>query len=273
MTHATLSLSVLTTHGRSTHLLWQTVPKSQLKKRKNLVEDDLLRKLRELVPESVRITLVADRGFGDQKLYAFLRELNLHYSIRFRSNVTVTDKSGVSQPAESWVPKNHRARRLVGAGVTADQYCVGAVVLIRDHDIKQSWCLAVSRADLTSRQVIDLYANRHPCEETSRDTKSARLGLSQTHIRDCRRRHRLLMVCALAMALLNLVGSAGEQLGEDRMLKVNTVEYRTHSLFRQGLFYYQAMQTWPLERTARRLARFSLLLSQHDWSKLAFGLV
>jgi hypothetical protein len=227
------------------------------------------------VPESVRITVLADRGFGDQKLYAFLRELNLHYIIRFRSNITVTDKSGVSQPAESWVPKNHRARRLVGAGVPADQYCVEAVVLIRDRHIKQSWCLAVSRADLTSRQVIDLYANRHPCEETFRDTKNARLGLglSQTHIRDCRRRHRLLMVCALAMALLNLVGSAGEQLGEDRMLKVNTVEYRTHSLFRQGLFYYQAMQTWPLERTARLLARFSLLLSQHDWSQLAFGLV
>jgi hypothetical protein len=57
------------------------------------------------VPESVRITVLADRGFGDQKLYAFLRELNLHYIIRFRSNITVTDKSGGSQPAESWFPR------------------------------------------------------------------------------------------------------------------------------------------------------------------------
>lgn len=45
--HSTLSLSVLTTHGRSTPLLWQTVPKSALKNRKNLVEDALLRKLRD----------------------------------------------------------------------------------------------------------------------------------------------------------------------------------------------------------------------------------
>jgi hypothetical protein len=81
------------------------------------------------------------------------------------------------------------------------------------------------------------------------------------------------MLCAMAMALLTLLGAAGESLGEDRMLKVNTVKYRTHSLFRQGCFYYQAMDTWPLERSARLLARFSLLLSEHPWCRNAFGLV
>ncbi len=273
--HATLSLSVLTTHGRSTPLLWQTVRKSGLRKRKNFVEDALLRKLRDRVPESVRITVVADRGFGDQKLYAFLRELDMHYIIRFRSNIRVTDPSGFSQPAQAWVPLNHRAKRLLGAGVTADEYPVGAVVLIKDRDMQQAWCLATSRTDLTSRQVIDLYAKRFSCEETFRDTKNAHLGLglSQTHIHDAQRRDRLLMLCALAMALLTLLGAAGESLGEDRMLKVNTVKTRTHSLLRQGLFYYQAMETWPLERSARLLARFGHLLSEHTWSQQAFGIV
>lgn len=273
--HSTLSLSVLTVHGRSTPLLWQTVKKSSLKKRRNLVEDALLRRLRELVPESVRITIVADRGFGDQKLYAFLRELNMDYIIRFRSNIMVTDKNGLAQRAQAWVPKNHRAKRLLGAGVTADEYPVGAVVLIHDRDMQQAWCLATSRTDLTSRKVIDLYGKRFCCEETFRDQKNAHLGLglSQTHIHDARRRDRLLMVCALAMALLTLLGAAGESLGEDRMLKVNTVKYRTHSLFRQGSFYYQAMDTWPLARSARLLARFSLLLSQHAWCREAFAIV
>jgi hypothetical protein len=273
--HTTLSLSVLTVHGRSTPLLWQTVRKAGLKRRKNLIEDALLRKLRALVPDSVRITIVADRGFGDQKLYAFLRELNMDYIIRFRSNILVTDKSGLSQRAQAFVPKNHRAKRLLGAGVTADAYPVGAVVLIHDRDMQQSWCLSTSRTDLSARQIIDLYAKRFSCEETFRDTKNAHLGLglSQTHIHNAARRDRLLMVCAMAMALLTLLGAAGESLGEDRMLKVNTVKYRTHSLFRQGLFYYQAMDSWPLARSARLLARFSVLLSEHSWCRKAFGLV
>lgn len=273
--HATLSLSVLTSHGRTTPLLWQTVRKSTLRNRKNLIEDELLQKLRDRVPSSVRITIVADRGFGDQQLYAFLRELGMDYIIRFRSNILVTDSSGRTQRAAQWIPKNHRAKKLANASVTAEQYTVDAVVLIEDRNMQQPWCLATSHTDLSARQVIDLYAKRFSCEETFRDTKNAHLGLgmSQTHIRDPRRRDRLLMICALAMALLTLLGAAGESLGEDRLLKVNTVKYRTHSLFRQGLFYYQAMDAWPLERSARLLARFSRLLCEHSWSMQAFGLV
>lgn len=97
--------------------------------------------------------------------------------------------------------------------------------------------------------------------------------LSQTYSDDCHQRDRLIIVCALAAELLTLLGTTSEQFGEDRILKVNTVKYRTHSLFRQGHFYYQAMETWPCERAARLLARFSLLLSQHDWPNFAFGLV
>ena len=81
--HTTLSLSVLTSHGRSTPLLWRTVRKSDLKNRRNLVEDLLLHRLRTLVPDSVRITIVADRGFADQKLYAYLQNLTWTTSSAF----------------------------------------------------------------------------------------------------------------------------------------------------------------------------------------------
>lgn len=273
--HTTLSLSVLTNHGRSTPLLWRTVRKSDLKQRRNLTEDLLLHRLRKLVPQTVRITIVADRGFGDQKLYAYLRELNMDYIIRFRQDILVTDSKGVRQKAREFVPTNHRARRLIGAGVTAEQYPVGAVVLIHDRNMKDSWCLATSRTDLTARQVIDLYGKRFSCEETFRDAKNAHLGLglSQTHIHDALRRDRLLMVCALALALLTLLGAAGEAVGEDRKLKVNTVKTRTHSLFRQGCYYFQAIENWAPERSAALLVRFSQLLSEQSWCRAAFGIV
>jgi hypothetical protein len=60
------------------------------------------------------------------------------------------------------------------------------------------------------------------------------MGLSGTSISDPNRRHRLLLISALAVVILTLLGATGEKLGMDRYVKVNTVKRRTLSLFRQG---------------------------------------
>ena len=80
-------------------------------------------------------------------------------------------------------------------------------------------------------------------EETFRDHKDIRfgMGLSTTHIRSTSRRDRLLMLLAIAQALLTLLGAASERCGMDKYLKVNTVKRRTHSLFRQGSYWYSAI--------------------------------
>jgi hypothetical protein len=80
-------------------------------------------------------------------------------------------------------------------------------------------------------------------EETFRDEKDLHfgLGLSATHIKDAARRDRLLFLVALAHALLTLLGAASEETGLDRTLKANTSKKRTHSLFRQGSYWYHAM--------------------------------
>jgi hypothetical protein len=46
----TLVANLVTTHGRATPLLWQTVPKTGLKDRRNDYEDALLLRLRVAVP-------------------------------------------------------------------------------------------------------------------------------------------------------------------------------------------------------------------------------
>ena len=74
---ATLVLSLVTGHGRAAPLLWLTVWKEELKNQRNDYEDACLRRLAELVPPGCRVTILADRGFGDQKLFAFLGRLGL----------------------------------------------------------------------------------------------------------------------------------------------------------------------------------------------------
>ena len=64
---ATIMLSLLTRHGRATPLLWLTVDKGTLKEHRNAYEDRVLMRLAEVLPEGVRVLIVADRGFGDSE--------------------------------------------------------------------------------------------------------------------------------------------------------------------------------------------------------------
>ena len=141
--------------------------------------------------------------------------------------------------------------------------------------MKGAWCLATSRADLAPKQIIRWYGKRFSIEETFRDQKDLRfgMGLSSTHIKDEQRRDRLLLLCALSTALLTLLGAAGESLGYDRMLKVNTVKTRTHSLLRQGAFYFQAIATYRADWTRALLDRFAQLLSDQPWFTQTFGVI
>jgi hypothetical protein len=74
------------------------------------------------------------------------------------------------------------------------------------------------------------------------------MGLGATRIGEPARRDRLLLINAFAIALLTMLGAAGESLGMDRLLKSNTAKTRTHSLFRQGCMLYELIPTMPEHR-------------------------
>ena len=245
---ATLALNLVTTHGRATPLLWLTVWKDELLDRRNDYEDACLVRLKELVPAGCAVTILADRGFGDHKLFAFLDELGFGYVIRFRGNIHVTDAAGETRPAAEWVGKSGRARKLRDARVTASQaYQVGAVVCVHAEAMKEAWCLVASDAEASTAELVNHYAKRWTIEPSFRDTKDLRfgMGLGATRIGEPTRRDRLLLVNAFAMVLLTMLGAAGESLGMDRLLKSNTAKRRTHSLFRQGCMLYELIPTMP----------------------------
>ena len=54
--HSSIVLSMQTSHGRNTPLLWKTHKKLGLKNNRNNHEDELLVKLREIVPQHVKVT-------------------------------------------------------------------------------------------------------------------------------------------------------------------------------------------------------------------------
>jgi hypothetical protein len=273
--HSTIAAYLVTNHGRATSLLWRTVEKADLEGRRNAYEDQLLESLRDCISEDIRVTVLADRGFGDQKRYEQLKSLGFNYIIRFRERIKVSDQWGNSKPAVEWLPKSGRATLIKDPAVTQDFYVLPAVVVVRDRKMQDAWCLATSRADLGAAEIVKLYGRRFTIEETFRDTKDIHfgMGLRATHIKSAARRDRLLLLAALAHALLTLLGAAGERCGLDRKLKTNTSKKRTMSLYNQGSYWYMAIPNMREERLVMLMQAYVEVLREHEFLREIFGVI
>jgi Transposase DDE domain len=256
-------LGTQTEHGRSTPLVWKTVTHSELKDQRHAHEDELLGRLTAVLPKGVRVTVVADRGFSDIKLYRFLKKLGFEYVIRFRRVVYVASADGERRKAKDWLGAGGRMRVLRGARVTAEGQPVPMVVCVQQKQMQEPWLLASSRSDLTGTAIKHLYGKRFTVEETFRDVKNPRLGLGlkQTVMERNDRRDALFLLAVLAHTLLTRLGKAGEELGMDRWL--GATRPQQYSRFRQGQMLFDLIPTMERKRLRTLLQRFGQLLREH----------
>jgi hypothetical protein len=272
--HATLCAYTATSHGRATPLVWRTVKKSTLRGKRTETEHEVIEMLHRWVDPKVRITLLADRGFGDRKLYELLQLYGWDFVVRFRGGILV-DHQGTKKPAKDWIPSSGRAAMLTDVRITDDGAALPAVVVVHDKKMKDGWCLATTLASKKAPDVVALYGKRFSIEESFRDAKDLHfgLGLSATHIRDAVRRDRLMLLLAMAIALLTLLGAAAEKTGLDRMLKANTVAKRSHSLFRQGLMLWDRIPREDEGRLRMLIQAFDEIVREHAVFRTALGIL
>ena len=272
---ATLAGYLITNHGRATPLIWRTVKKSTLEGQRNRYEYELIEWLHECLDHDVKITVLADRGFGDQKLYALLETLGWDFVIRFRAVIQVEAADGERRTAAGWLPPSGRATMLRDVRVTRTRTAVPAVVVVHAARMKEAWCLATTLRASTAADIVKLYGRRFTIEETFRDQKNLRfgLGLSATRIGSPDRRDRLLLLAAIAQALLTLLGAAGEACGLDRLMKTNTSKKRTMSLLNQGINLYAAIPRMGDDRLGPLMLAFDAEVKQHAIFRTVFGVV
>jgi hypothetical protein len=269
---STIAVNLVTDHGRATPILWKTVDKSSLKHNRARYEDQILSRLKQIIPAHINVTVLADRGFADQRFFKFIaEELKFFYIIRTRGNIYVTDKNNVTQKGKEWLRADGHTKTLAQVGVTLDQYPVEKFVCTKQKGMKDAWYLVSNRTDLTGSIIVKFYGKRWTIEPYFRDIKNQRfgMGLSSTHISTPDRRDRLLFISAIAITLLTLLGAAGEGIGFDKKLKVNTVKTRTHSLLNQGIFYYKCFNNFKRDEQEKILTVFNeLLAGQPIWADL-----
>ncbi len=77
-----------------------------LKNNRARYEDQMLSKLKEVLPNDVKLTLLTDRGFADQKFFNFLEnELKFNFIIRFKKGTELTNSKGETKKAGEWLEK------------------------------------------------------------------------------------------------------------------------------------------------------------------------
>lgn len=237
----TITLRLVTTHGRATPLLWQTVSVVGLKGNKNSHVFALLEKLRLLVPDNCQVIVVADREFGTlNNMKKLKEELKFDYILRVKRNFTVTDKQSTKKLAYEWL-NTQVATCIDDAKITVENYPVKKVIICKEPAMKEMWVLACSISDIATQTVLNLYGKRWTTECSYRDEKDLYfgMGLKKARVKKIARRQRLLLISAIVIIFLTLLGAASEAAGFDRYIKANTVKTRTHSLFSQGRLVFK----------------------------------
>ncbi len=274
--HSTLVISMQTSHGRNTPLLWKTYQKSLLKGQRNAHEKELLTKLKQTLPEGLFVTVVADRGFGYMEMFERLeQELGFAYVIRFKGNILVGFPGMEQVPASNWLTPSGRTRTLKEVELTGQRQRVERVYCCQKSDMKEPWFLASNRVDLSAAKALQLYGQRWGIETTFRDIKDYKfgMGMGQVRIKNPARRDRLFLFSALAIVLLTLLGKAGDSAGLERTIKVNTSKSRTYSFFRQGVIYYQLLPKMKETYATLLMEKFTYYLRQHRLYTRALGII
>lgn len=242
-----VTMNLITKHGWATPLVWITVAKSRLKNHRTAYEKKVLRLLADSIPEGTAAIVLADRGFCNVGLFAYIKQkLGWDYIIRIKGTIEAYDEKHPlgRKTQELRLVRGAAPRSLSNVLLTHQKYRLQALVAVWDTDMKEPWYLATSLAD-AGATVVRYYGRRFTCEEHYRDEKDDRFGVAskQTRVGTIGRRDMLTLIHAIATIILTILGAAGERIGYDRRLRANTVVRRTHSLYRQGKEYVDAVET------------------------------
>jgi Transposase DDE domain len=198
--------------GRSIPLAWASYPEWELAKSQNNLEEGIIRLLRSLVPDRVRIILLADRGFGRTELARTLGGLiRVSFVIRVKPDVVVRHPRFTGKLVDYPVRKGMR-RVLRGVRFRATDP-VDVHVVIRwkkglpEHR-DEPWFLVTDLGKASAIRLTELYGRRMGIEEFFRDSKSVRNGLALRHTQLTRadRFDRFVLILVLAYLLLTGLG-------------------------------------------------------------------
>jgi hypothetical protein len=203
--------------GRSTPIAWASTTNHVYDghKSRNAFEESLLLVLRDMIPRTIKVVILADRGFGRTALATFCQQQKFGYVIRIKPSVTVR-LHGFCGKLLDYPVKKGIAKVLKRVSYRSDEAVTQSVVVRWPKDLPQKrdecWFLMTDQPG-TAYQLCKLYGRRMTIEQLFRDDKSKRNGwsLRDTKITRPDRLDRLLLILAIAYLLLCGIGLIAKQ--------------------------------------------------------------
>jgi hypothetical protein len=198
--------------GRSTPLAWASTTNHVYDghRSRNAFEESLLLVLREMIPQRIKVVILADRGFGRTALATFCQTQKFGYVIRIQPSVTVR-LHGFHGKLLDYPVKKGIAKVLKRVSYRSDGAVTQNVVVRWPKNLPKKrdecWFL-MSDQPGSAHQLCKLYGRRMTVEQLFRDDKSKRNGwsLRDTKITKPDRLDRLLLIMAIAYLLLCGIG-------------------------------------------------------------------
>jgi hypothetical protein len=246
--YQTLVASAVLT-GRSVPVCWASCQGHAYAghRSRNAFEESLLLVLRSMVPATVRVIILADRGFGRAALAAFLRRNHFSYLIRVKPKVTVKLK-GFAGKLLDYPVKKGVAKVLKDVAYRADGAVTQHVVVRWKPGLPAKrdacWFLMTDLSG-TAHRLCALYGRRMTVEQLFRDGKSKRngWGLRDTQVTTPDRLDRLLLVLAVAYLLLCGLGLIARRTHKPADWCASSTEQC--SVFRIGLVMLAKLKASP----------------------------
>ena len=233
--------------GRSITLYEEIHSKTTKEKRKT--HNEFLKRLKKILPPTCTPVIVTDAGFH-VPWFRQVRSLGWHYVGRVRGRELVQLDSEIQwiKTKALHAQASHVAQKFAQSLLTQSNALECSLVLYKSKPKKRKrftrmghlsrsrrslvnaarsrepWLLATSLVAHTAAKVVELYSKRMQIEESFRDLKCPRHGLSLSYNRTTKleRMKTLILIGTIAVTFAHLLGVAARQCNLHRQFQANT---------------------------------------------------
>jgi hypothetical protein len=201
----------------------------------------VLNQVRAILPPSLVITLLADRGFVHEHLFRYLQKLQWHFRLRLPGDTLVhLEASSISAVKDLCPPAGeqrfYQQVSILGAAVGPVSLALACLL----EQLDDPWFVVSDEP--ADAKTLDEYGLRFDIEENFRDEKSGGYQLQTSELATPQALERLLLIVAIATLHLTSIGVGVVQAGKHRWVDAH---------WSRGLSYLKIGWRWRQQQYQR----------------------
>jgi len=223
-------------------------------------EQAILCHLHAMCPPGVKPTIVADRGFGNERWIGDIAKWGWHFVQRLSKNHYVETEHGIGTLPELGIRRGYRPNDW-GWGTMGDNKAEEKtrlrLVTVFHRDADEPWYLITNIEDMEARKITAIYEKRWYTETMFRDMKNRKwgLGMDEVKLTTVERTATHFIIVMVAYLLLCAFGAFAEAQNFGQQLKANTDNKRPLSLCAIGNHFMEFIGRTTVGMAMARLVR------------------